>query len=80
MSGVDYKHYVCTILGGREDWRADRAEGTGPNTRKNRGRDGREVWGTVWRQSLLGAVPGGGHFLSLGTFLSQELGQKLVTG
>lgn len=44
------------------------------------GRDGREVWGTAWKQSLLGTVPGGGHFLSLGTFLSQELGQKLVTG
>lgn len=48
--------------------------------KKERGRDGHEVWGAVWRQSLLGAVPGCGHFLSLGTFLSQEWGQKLVTG
>lgn len=56
MSGVDYKRDGCTILGGREDWRWDRKEGT--NTRKKEEgmgmRSGEQCGGRAcWEQFLV---------------------------
>lgn len=66
--------------GGREDGRWDRGRRDRAKYKEVTAKDGHGVGGVAWRQKLLGAVHGGDHFLSLGTSLCQEWGQKRVSG
>lgn len=80
---MEGKHSSGTLQGcGEHCGVGQKQEGQG-QTQEGKGvADGHEAWGIACRQNPLGAVGGGGggDFLPLGTVLSQEWGQKTVTG